>query len=85
LSYNLRLERAARKALQKKIHPQDASKVRETLETLADDPYPRQGLKLRDREGYRLRIGDYRVIYEVDETEKIITVLEVGHRQGIYG
>lgn len=85
MSYTLRFEQAARKALQKKIHPQDAARVRETMEALTGNPYPRQSLKLRDREGYRLRVGDYRVIYEVDEDEAIITVLQIGHRQGIYG
>lgn len=85
MSYTLRFERAAQKALQKKIHPRDAAKVREAMEALTEDPYPRQSLKLRDREGYRLRVGDYRVIYEVDEAGAIITVLQIGHRQGIYG
>lgn len=85
MSYTLRFERVAQKALQKKIHPQDAARIREALEALTGDPYPRQSLKLRDREGYRLRVGDYRVIYEVDEAETVITVLQIGHRQSIYG
>ena len=85
MSYTLRFERAAQKALQKKIHPRDAARIREALEALADDPYPHQSLKLRDREGYRLRVGDYRVIYDVDESEKVVTILQVGHRQGVYG
>jgi mRNA interferase RelE/StbE len=84
LSYALRFERAAQKALQKKIHPRDAARVRKALEALADDPYPRQSLKLHDRECYRLRVGDYRVIYEVDEADAMITVIQIGHRQGIY-
>ena len=85
MSYTLRFERAAQKTLQKKIQPRDASRVREALETLADDPYPRKSLKLRDREGYRLRVCDYRVIYDVDEADEVITILQIGHRQGIYG
>lgn len=85
MSYTLRFERVAQKALQKKIHPQYAVSLRKALEALTEDPYPRQSLKLRDREGYRLRVGDYRVIYEVDEVEAVITVLQIGHWQGIYG
>lgn len=85
MSYTLRFERAAQNALQKKIHPRDASRIRQALEALADDPYPWQSLKLRDREGYRLRVGDYRVIYDVDEADEVVTILQVGHRQGIYG
>ena len=38
-----------------------------------------------DREGYRLRVGDHREIYDVDEGEQVVTVLQLGHRQNIYG
>lgn len=85
MSYTLRFERAAQKALQKKIHPRDAARVREALEALADDPYPPRSLNLRDTEGRRLRVGDYRVIYDVDDVEEVIVILQIGHRQGIYG
>jgi mRNA interferase RelE/StbE len=54
------------------------------LEELAGDPRPPGIKKLKGREGWRLRIGDYRVIYEIDDTQKIIIVLHVGHRRDIY-
>jgi mRNA interferase RelE/StbE len=40
--------------------------------------------KLQDREGYRLRVGDYRVIYRLYNKELILELLEVGHRKNIY-
>ena len=52
---------------------------------LAEDPRPRQSRSLEGRSGRRLRVGDYRVIYEVDDDLQEIYVAEVWHRQGDYG
>jgi mRNA interferase RelE/StbE len=85
LSYTVRVERAAEKALTKRIQPEDADRIREAIVGLAEDPRPATASrKLRGREGYRLRVGDYRVIYDIDDEEEIVSVLDVGHRQGIY-
>jgi len=40
--------------------------------------------KLVGREGWRIRVGNYRVIYEIDEIRHILTILHVGHRRDIY-
>ncbi len=86
MSYTVRVERAAEKALAKRIRPEDADRIREVIAGLAEDPRPAiASRKLKGREGYRLRVGDYRVIYDVDDDEEIVNVLDVGHRQGIYG
>lgn len=95
--YEVRVERAADKALARRIRRDDAERVRQAIDTLAQDPRPPQSSVLRGREGRRLRVGDYRVIYEVDEPHShhpepgegepagLVTVVAVGHRQGIYG
>jgi mRNA interferase RelE/StbE len=59
-------------------------RVRDAIRALAQDPRPSGYLKLAARRGYRIRIGDYRVIYEIDEEKKIITVLHIGHWRDIY-
>ncbi len=41
-------------------------------------------MKLAGREGYRIRVGDYRVIYEPDDEELVVTILGVGHRREVY-
>lgn len=96
--YEVRVERAAEKILTKRMQADDAERVRRAIGGLAEDPQPHsQSIELRSREWRRLRVGDYRVIYEVEEPHPdhpepaegdpvgLVTVLEVGHRQGIYG
>jgi mRNA interferase RelE/StbE len=55
------------------------------IEQLRDAPFPRQSIKLAGAEQlYRLRVGDYRIIYSVDKEEKQITVHYVRHRRDVY-
>lgn len=51
---------------------------------LAEDPYPRGSIKLRGRAGLRVRIGDYRLMYEVDDNSRTLSVLRVLHRREAY-
>ena len=60
------------------------SRVREAIRGLADNPRPPGARKLSGREGWRLRVGDYRVIYEIDDENRRITVLHIGHRRDVY-
>ena len=63
---------------------QNYARVRDLISTLADNPRPTGCKKLTGREGWRVRSGDYRVIYEIDESNKRVIVLDVGHRKDIY-
>ena len=56
------------------------------IRAVAADPYaPNNNLtKVQDREGYRLRVGGWRVIYELHDDRPVMLVLEVGPRGGIY-
>jgi mRNA interferase RelE/StbE len=57
-------------------------RIRDRLLTLGDDP--KKGTRLRHSDFWRLRIGDYRAIYEIDhETERVV-VLFIGHRKDVY-
>jgi mRNA interferase RelE/StbE len=60
--------------------------MRKRLDRIAKDPYAQyvNVTKLQNRAGYRLRVGDWRVIYDVQEDELIILVLKVGLRGEIY-
>ena len=53
--------------------------------TLEDNPRPRGIKKLSGREEYRLRVGDYRVLYLVDDRNRIVTIVTIGHRREVYG
>lgn len=84
-SYRIRVERTAAKALARRIRREDAERIRRAIDGLAADPRPPQSIELRGREGRRLRVGDYRVLYEVDELDElVVTVLGVGHRRDVY-
>ena len=60
-------------------------RVMKRLELLADDPFPRHALKLEGGEPlYRLRVGDYRIVYGVDQDAKAVIVHYVRHRREVY-
>jgi mRNA interferase RelE/StbE len=59
-------------------------RLRDAVLALAENPRPAGCTKLVGREGWRIRSGDYRVIYEINDTEQKVTVLHVGHRRDIY-
>ena len=55
------------------------------IEALQDDPLPRGAIKLTGPEGlYRIRVGDYRVVYGVDTETKCVTIHHVRHRRDVY-
>jgi mRNA interferase RelE/StbE len=60
--------------------------IRQNLAQLAADPYASNlnALKLQNRPGYRLRIGDWRVIYEIQNDELVILVLKIAQRGEVY-
>jgi mRNA interferase RelE/StbE len=61
-----------------------AAPILEAIADLADDPRPNGCKKLKGRDGYRIRTGQYRIIYEIFDTELVIDVVAVGHRKDIY-
>jgi mRNA interferase RelE/StbE len=60
--------------------------VRKKLEQLAIDPYApmMNAKKLQNRSGYRLRVGDWRVIYEIQNNELVVLVLKIAQRKEVY-
>ena len=63
-----------------------AQRIRERLSHIAMDPYAQhpEVTKLQNRPGYRLRVGDWRVIYETEKEELVVLVLTIGTRGGAY-
>ena len=59
-------------------------RVRDAIGGLTEDPRPSGCLKLTGRDGWRIRIGNYRVVYEIDDNAQIVTVLHIGHRRDVY-
>lgn len=83
MTYEIRLKRSAAKEL-KKLPKAVAKRILVKIYLLADDPTPASSKKLVGRPGYRLRVGDYRVLYHIDNDILIIDVVKVGHRRDVY-
>ncbi len=83
MSYQISITRKAQKELAN-LPTKDYESVKTDVRDLANSPRPRGCKKLSGREGWRIKVGDYRVIYEIDDKEKIVTVLHIGHRREIY-
>ena len=83
MSFEIKIKRKAQKSLSK-IPASFQSKIIESIRELSDDPFPSQSKKLTGRNGWRIRIGSYRAIYEVLNNELIILVLDIAHRKDIY-
>ncbi|WP_280400313.1 type II toxin-antitoxin system RelE family toxin [Nocardia carnea] len=86
MKYEFAWTPAARRAL-RAIPQEDALRLLVALTLLGDDPYRRDGVDVKaltGRSGFRLRVGNYRVVYEVDDGKLIILVVSAGHRRDIY-
>lgn len=70
----------------RKMSGNTAQLIREKLAQLAIDPYAQNSnvTKLQGRPGYRLRVGDWRVIYDIQNDELIILILKIASRGGVY-
>jgi mRNA interferase RelE/StbE len=82
LKYEIVLARKARKQLDK-LPDSIAEPIFKVIGNLAEDPRPNGSKKLQGRNGYRIRIGDYRVLYEIFDSQLIIDVITVGHRRDV--
>lgn len=81
--YAVYLKRSAEKELEglpSKVH----EKIVEALLSLRENPFPRNAKKLHGREGYRIRVGSYRVLYLVDDRRNKIEIVAVGDRKDVY-
>ena len=69
----------------RKLDPQIRRRVLEAIETLADEPRPHRARKLVGYDdAWRIRVGDYRVLYEVIDEAVLVTVFKAGHRRSVY-
>ena len=83
MTYCLLITRKSQKQLAT-LPKKDFLKTKEKIESLALNPRPPGAIKLTGREAWRIRIGNYRVIYEVIDDQLIVKVIKVGHRKDVY-
>ena len=58
--------------------------IKTTIYSFADNPRPRGYKKLKNRDGYRIRVADYRIIYDIFDDLLVVDVIDLGHRKEIY-
>jgi mRNA interferase RelE/StbE len=83
LNYEVRIVTSAEKEmdrLARAVHTRISTRIL----SLEDNPRPRGARKLITKEEYRLRVGDYRILYRIDDKNSIVTVVAVGHRREVY-
>jgi mRNA interferase RelE/StbE len=83
MSYSLFILPRAQKELSK-LSRGTFVHLRDAIRALAQEPRPHGCGKLTGRDGWRIRVGDYCVIYEIDDAHQTITILHIGHRRDVY-
>ena len=81
--YSISISKQARKQL-RDIPRKDRLRVSGAIELLGDNPIPPKALKLTNRDGYRLRVGDYRIIYIFYSNRLIILIINIADRSAAY-
>jgi len=83
VNYRIKIRRSAQKSLAR-IPLQYQRPIIRAIEVLSREPRPKGCKKLVGRDAWRLRIGNYRVIYEIEDRDSIIVVVIIGHRKTVY-
>jgi len=83
MNYEVFILRRAQKALAE-VSLRDYKRLKGSIAALEVDPRPHGCLKLSGRPGWRIRTGDYRVIYEINDRDRTVTVLDIGNRKDVY-
>jgi mRNA interferase RelE/StbE len=81
--YFIRIERAVVKYLIT-VPPVDYFRIKKKIQNLGIEPRPFGSIKLKGRNSFRVRQGDYRIIYEIHDNDLIIIIISIGHRKDIY-
>lgn len=82
--YKIVVSRSVRKKDILSIPRVDVVKIIKRIESLADNPFPEGAIRLKGREEWRIRQGDYRILYVVEHEIVTVFVIKVGHRREIY-
>lgn len=83
MAYSVRLKPRAERDLDRLPLPV-ARRIWQRLLDLEEEPRPRGATKLKGEEGYRIRIGDYRVVYLVDDRQLVVDIVRIAHRREAY-
>ena len=83
MTYTITILRRAQKELSD-LPQEPYLRVRDAIRKLTEEPRPNGSRKLAGRVGWRIRVGSYRVVYEIDDASHVITIMHIGHRRDVY-
>jgi len=81
--YSLEFKRSVARDVEA-IPKRDLQRIMDRIEALRDDPRPLGCVKLSGQEYYRIRQGNYRIVYEIVDARLVVVVIAVGHRRDVY-
>ena len=68
----------------RRLHGKLQERITAVIDGLVHDPRPPGAVKLAGRDDYRIRVGDYRIVYAVDDGELLVIVARIAHRRDVY-
>ena len=83
MKYEIRILHSAEKEMDK-LPPAIHSRISRRILSLENIPRPKGAKKLSARDEYRLRIGNYRILYTISDSDSTVTIIAVGHRRDVY-
>lgn len=83
MSWQVEIQRSAEKEL-KRVSGQARERIVSAVRNLSATPYPTGVAKLQNRDGYRIRVGDYRILYTIDAEGRTVRITAIGHRKDVY-
>ncbi len=83
MAYRIELKTSVNKDF-RPIPSQDIERIISKIDSLATDPRPAGASKLVGTQAWRVRTGNYRIIYQIDEQTQSITIIKIGHRNAVY-
>jgi len=83
MKYEVKLKSSVKKQL-KNLDKRQTERILVKIYSLSQNPYPHGIEKLTGQKAFRIRVGDYRIIYQVHNRQLLVQVIRVGHRRDIY-
>ncbi len=83
VKYRIEIKKSAAKEISK-LPKKDLKRILKGIESLTNNPRPFGAVKLSRDDKYRLRVGKYRILYQIFDEKLVITVVKVGHRKDVY-
>ncbi len=81
--YRITIKKSAAKELED-ITKKDLRRIIKRIRALAENPRPQGSQKLSGQEQYRIRQGDYRIVYSIEDKNSLVDIFKIGHRREIY-